>query len=62
MNFIFNTKLNDDKLPMNLNTFEEVQKSYHKEQTNALQMQWREYLVSEILDSLGETYKLYQTD
>jgi hypothetical protein len=54
--------MNDDKLPMNLNTFEEVQKSYHKEQTNALQMQWREYLVSEILDSLGETYKLYQTD
>lgn len=25
-------------------------------------MQWREYLVSEIQDSLRDTYKIYQTD
>ncbi len=60
--FIFNTKLAENQLPMDLLVFEQLQKAYHKEQSQALQMQWREYLVSEIQDSLRETYKFYQTD
>lgn len=39
-----------------------MQTAFHKEQFQTLLMGWREYLISEIQDSLDKTYKFYQTD
>ena len=39
-----------------------MQTAFHKEQLQTLLMGWREYLISEIQDSLDKTYKFYQTD
>ena len=60
-NFRFlKTNLDAKLLPMTLSNFEAMQKKIFLQEKQTLHMQWREYLISEIQDTLRDIYRFYQ--
>jgi len=56
----FKTNLDSKNLPMTLANFEALQKKTFLQEKQTLHMQWREYLISEIQDTLRDIYRFYQ--
>lgn len=56
----FKTNLEPKTLPMTLANFEALQKRIFLQEKQTLHIQWREYLISEIQDTLRDIYRFYQ--
>ena len=56
----FKTNIDVKLLPMTLANFEALQKKTFLQEKQTLHMQWREYLISEIQDTLRDIYRFYQ--
>ncbi|KAL4494234.1 hypothetical protein ABPG73_018753, partial [Tetrahymena malaccensis] len=59
---LINTTWNEQQLPILLSNFDQQQRAYHISSRSTLQMQWREYIISEIQDTLRDIYRFYQTE
>ena len=58
----FKTNLDTKLLPLTLSSFESLQRKIFLQEKQTLHMQWREYLISEIQDTLRDIYRFYQTE
>lgn len=57
---LFKTNVENKLLPMTLANFEALQKKTFLQEKQTLHIQWREYLISEIQDTLRDIYRFYQ--
>ena len=59
---LFNVNLAANQLPSSLSNFQTVQKAFHMQARSSLHIQWRDYVISDIQDTLRDLYRFYQTD
>ena len=56
---LFQIHIHESQLPQSLQNFEQMQKTFHMQAKQTLQVNWRGFIISEIQDRLRNIYKFY---